>query len=115
MPSKIPQAVQACHECLLWLIPHLDKFPRSRRFTLGERLEGGLLDVLEALTEAAFGRDKTAPLKRANLRLQVVRHLWRLSYELKVIPLQRYEHGARLLEGLGVQVGGWFRISKQGT
>ena len=34
-----PQAVQACHELLLWLIPQLDKFPRVRRFTLGERLE----------------------------------------------------------------------------
>lgn len=35
----IPQAVQACHELLSWLIPHLDKFPRARRLTLGERLE----------------------------------------------------------------------------
>ena len=33
-----PQAVQACHELLLWMIPHLDKFPRVRRFTLGERI-----------------------------------------------------------------------------
>lgn len=32
-----PQAVQDCHEILLWLIPHLDKFPRHRRFTIGER------------------------------------------------------------------------------
>jgi hypothetical protein len=35
----VPQAVQTCHEVLLWLIPQLDKFPRSRRFTLGDRLE----------------------------------------------------------------------------
>jgi hypothetical protein len=38
----VPQAVQSCHELLLWLIPHLDKFPRARRFTLGERIETGL-------------------------------------------------------------------------
>lgn len=48
-----PRAVQACHELLAWLIPLLDQFPRSRRFTLGERLETGLLAVLEALVEAA--------------------------------------------------------------
>ncbi len=29
MPS-VPQAVQTCHELLLWLIPQLDKFPRVR-------------------------------------------------------------------------------------
>ncbi|MDF0676804.1 MAG: hypothetical protein P0120_21075 [Nitrospira sp.] len=39
----IPQAVQSCHELLLWLIPQIDKFPRSRRFTLGERIEAGML------------------------------------------------------------------------
>jgi hypothetical protein len=30
MPSTVPQAVQSCHELLLWLIPQLDKFPRQR-------------------------------------------------------------------------------------
>jgi hypothetical protein len=35
----VPQAVQSCHELLLWLVPQLDKFPRTRRFTLGEQLE----------------------------------------------------------------------------
>lgn len=39
MSPTVPQAVQSCHELLLWLIPQLDKFPRSRRFTLGERIE----------------------------------------------------------------------------
>ena len=40
--STVPQAVQSCHELLLWLIPQLDKFLRSRLFTLGERIEAGL-------------------------------------------------------------------------
>lgn len=34
--STVPQAVQSCRELLLWLIRQLDKFPRLRRFTLGE-------------------------------------------------------------------------------
>ncbi len=54
--SSVPKAVQDCHELLAWLIPHLDKFPRARRFTLGERLESGLLGVLEALVEVAFSK-----------------------------------------------------------
>jgi hypothetical protein len=29
--DKTPQAVQACHELIRWLIPQLDKFPRQRR------------------------------------------------------------------------------------
>jgi hypothetical protein len=110
----IPQAVQSCHELLLWLIPQLDKFPRSRRFTLGERIETGLLEVLELLVEAAFQRHKEVPLQRANLRLEVVRHLWRLAHELKVMATRQYEHGAALIDDLGRQIGGWLRSQSQG-
>ena len=38
-PLNVSQAVQSCYELLLWLIPQLDKFPRVRRYTLGERIE----------------------------------------------------------------------------
>jgi hypothetical protein len=107
--ATVPQAVQACHELLLWLIPQLDEFPRARRFTLGERIETGLLEVLELLVEAAYTRNKDTPLRRSNLKLEVVRHLWRLAHELKVTATRQYEHGARLIDDLGRQIGGWLR------
>ncbi len=112
---SFPQAVNACHDLLLWIIPQLDKLPRVRRFTLGERIETGLLDVLEQLTDAAYRRDKAATLSQANLRLDRVRHLWRLAHELKVLPTRQYEYGARLLEELGRQIGGWRRSSTGAT
>ncbi len=112
MATSVPHAVQACHELLRWLIPHLDKFPRSRRFTLGERLESGLLTVLEALVEAAYSKQKRASLVRANLALEMGRHLWRLAYELEVIPMQRYAYGARLMDSLGREIGGWLKASQ---
>ena len=117
MAPNVPQAVQSCHDLLLWLIPQLDKFPRSQRFTLGERLEVGVLEVLELLVEAAYSRHKDQPLLRGNLRLEVVRHLWRLAHELKVIATRQYEHGAKLFDELGRQIGGWRRSreSSQGV
>ena len=111
MRDSTPQAVQACHEILIWLVPHLDKFPRVRRFTLGERLESALLEVLELLVQAAYTRGKREALSKANLRLEVARHLWRMAYEPKTIPLKRSEHGVRLMTDLGRQVGGWLKSS----
>lgn len=104
-----PRAVQLCHDLLGWLIPLLDQFPRSRRFTHGERLESGIIAVLESLVEAAYSREKGEALAAANRRLAVDRHLWRLALELKVIDLKRYAHGARLMDELGRQIGGWLR------
>ncbi len=113
MSDRTPQAVQACHELIRWLVPQLDKFPRLRRFTLGERLEQSLLDVLELLIEAAYTRTKQAALQRANLRLELARHLWRLAHEMEVVSNRRYAHGARLMDDLGRQVGGWLRSSRK--
>ena len=113
-PPSLPQVVQDCHELLLWLIPLLDKFPRNRRFTLGERLESRLLEVLELLVEAAYSRNKSNLLRRANIQLAVVRHLWRLAHELKEISARRFEHGARLQDNLGRQIGGWLKSVRQG-
>ena len=109
MKDNTPQAVQSAHELLRWLIPQLDKFPRVRRFTLGERLEAVLLEVLELTVEAAFTHNKRAALQKANLRLEVVKHLWRLALELQTVALRQYEHGVRLLDDLGRQLGGWLK------
>lgn len=111
--SALPKAVQDCHNLLLWLIPLLDNFPRNRRFTLGERLEAGLIEILELLVEAACAKTKHEALRRANLRLAVVRHLWRMAHELQIISTKRYAHGAKLLEDLGKQIGGWFKSTNE--
>lgn len=111
MTSTTPQAIQLCHELLVWLIPLLDQFPRTRRYSLGEKLENTLLEVLERLVEAAYARtnQKTIALTTANIRLEVVRHLWRVCYELQIISMKRYKHGAELINNLGRQIGGWLR------
>ena len=110
-PVQTPQAIHDWHALLLWIIPQLDKFPRLRRYTLGERIETLLLQVLERLLEAAYssGRDKMRALQRASQHLNVVRHLWRLSHELKAVPPRTHAHGAERLVQLGRQLGGWQR------
>jgi hypothetical protein len=109
MNNQLPKIVQDCHNLLLWLIPILDKFPRSRRFTIGERLENGALNLLTDLIEATYSKQKKTALTRANRQLEIIRHLWRLAYELKVIPQHRYQHGAKLINEIGRQLGGWLR------
>ncbi len=107
--QQLPQAVQACHELILWMIPHLDKFPRIRRFTLGERIESRLLMALEDLVEATYSKQKRVALVHANRQLGVLRHLWRLAFELKTISSNAYQYGSKLINGVGQQVGGWLK------
>jgi hypothetical protein len=101
--------VESCHDLLKWLIPRLDDFPRTRRFTLGAQLETGVLNLLRLLVAAAYTHDKSALLQRANRDLEILRHLWRVAHELEVIGFRQYEYGARLMNDIGRQIGAWLR------
>ncbi|MBT4837316.1 MAG: diversity-generating retroelement protein Avd [Methylococcales bacterium] len=106
--NNTPKAVQDCHELILWIMIHLDKFPRKRRYTLGSKIENALLEILEYLIQAAFMRQgKKAMLQQANLKLEVIRHLWRLSLESKAIAYKQYDYGLASMNSLGMQIGGW--------
>lgn len=106
-----PKAVRECRELLLWMIPHIDKLPRVRRYTLGEKLEVRLLQVLEGLVSAAYAKQKRQILSQANIDLEVCRHLWRLCYDFRAVSVDSYRHGSTLLFELGKQVGNWQRAS----
>ena len=110
--SSAPLAVNDCRELLLWMIPHLDKLPRIRRYTLGEKLESRLLTVLESLVTAAYAPNKSTFLFQANRDLEVCRHLWRLCYDFKGVSAKSYEHGSKLMYELGKQVGGWMKVKR---
>ena len=89
--------------CSLWALAYgfrRSHGPRLRRCTLGERIETLLLllQVLERLLEAAYssGRNKTRALQRASQQLNVFRHLWRLSHELRAVLPRAHAHGGAL-------------------
>ena len=91
----------------------LDHFPRSRRFTLGQKIENGVLGVLEHLIQASYSQQKISALEQANIQINLVIHLWRAALELKVIGQKRYQYGVGLMLDVGRQIGGWKRFAKQ--
>lgn len=102
-------AVESMYQFLLWLIPVLEQFPRSQKFQLADRMQGGALDVLDALVEAAYSRDKVALLRKANLGLEKLRICVRLAKDLRHLDFKKYEQAARQIDTVGRQTGGWLR------
>jgi 23S rRNA-intervening sequence protein len=103
-------AIEAHYRFLVWLVPTIEKFPRSHKFTLGDRIETIALDVLEALIEATYTRERTQHLRRANLGIEKLRFLLRLAADLRLLDRHRYEHAARALDDTGRLAGGWMKV-----
>ncbi len=85
-------AVTKLYDYILWMIPKLEKFPRSQKFLIADRIENTLLDSLDILIEAAYSRNNYHLLNTANLKLEKLRYLVRLSNDLKLINLKGYEY-----------------------
>ena len=102
-------ALEAMYQLVKWLIPALDRFPRRQKFLLGDRIQSTALAGLETLVEATFTHSRGPLLERANVDLDKLRLLMRLSKELGYLDARRYEHAARRIDEVGRLVGGWKR------
>jgi hypothetical protein len=97
------------YQLMLWLVPTLDRMPKAQKFLLGDRIQSTALDVLDSLIAATFTRARGGHLTDANLGLERLRVLMRLANDLRHLDNRRYEHAARLIDGVGRLVGGWRR------
>ena len=100
-------ALEAHYRFILWLVPAVERFPRSQKFLLGDRIQGMATDVLEALIEATCTRRRTASLARANMGVEKLRFFFRLARDLRFLDPRRYEHAARTLDETGRRIGAW--------
>lgn len=89
-----------------------DHFPKKVRFTFTERLNQLAMSVIEDLIEARYTRNKVSALRRANLTLEKIRVLFRLSYEMKTLLRKSYEFASFNINETGKMLGGW--IKRQG-
>ena len=105
-------ALEKAYRFTLWLIPTVEKFPRSQKFLLGDRIQTTALDLLERLIEATYTRARHRQLGQANLAIEKLRFLFRLATELSYLDKRRYEHAARSLDEIGRLVGGWMRTDR---
>lgn len=101
-------------DLLAWLIPVTMQFPKSQRFVLAQRVQAAAFDLQELLIAA--GKHQRAERRRnlvtADIRLEQLRMHWRLCVRLELVPLGRYEHGARLIDEVGRLLGSWLAESE---
>ncbi len=94
------------------MIPAVEKFPRSQKFLLGDRMQTLALDVQESLIEATYSKNPASHLLTCNLRLEKLRFLFRLAMDLRYLDLTRYEFAARAIDETGRLVGGWLKANR---
>jgi hypothetical protein len=88
---------------------------KQDRYTIWQRAENCILDVLESILLAAqsSGRDKVPVLEAASVKLNVLRVLIRLTKDVKAIDNQKYLALEANVDEIGRMLGGWLRSTKE--
>ena len=107
-PEELPIFIKWI-EFIEWLLPITAKFPQRTRFTFANRIDNYALDMVCDLVEARYTKNRNPILKRANLRLEKLRVLFRLSKNMQLISYKSYEHGIRKMNETGKMLGGWIK------
>ncbi|HPC37611.1 MAG TPA: diversity-generating retroelement protein Avd [Candidatus Paceibacterota bacterium] len=104
-----PPIFHKTYELILWFWPIANKFPKSQRFVLGQRIENTLLDFLELIIEAKNSKIKISALAKASIKLDKLRIIIRLAKDLKFISIKQYQFAAITVDEIGKMLGGWLK------
>ncbi len=102
------------YDFLLYLFPELSRFPRDHKFVLGDRVQKLALDILDDFIVAYYSRNKLDRLREANLKLEQLRFLIRLSHDLKCLSHKKYGIISSKINEIGGTIGNWIKsINKE--
>jgi hypothetical protein len=94
-----------------WILPQCERFPKTQRFVVTQRLQAAALDFQEAIFEAnaRSGAQRLDHLHAADAHLNKPRLYLRLSRQWSGLSSGQYEHASRMVASMGRLLGGWIK------
>ena len=105
--------VQKAYDWTLWIIPKVEKFPKSYRFSIGQSLVTASTELLLNLVDATYQARNAGSLAAAVREVNRVRYLTRLAKDLHAITVENHEFAAKAMDEIGRMTGGWLKSARQ--
>jgi four helix bundle protein len=105
------------YDLVTWLLPLAEKFPRSQRFVITQRLQNAVLNFQENLIEANSlrSRNRLEKLHLADAELRKLRLYLRLCQRWDWISSGQYRHVSAMVAEIGKLLGGWMKSVTSGA
>jgi NTP pyrophosphatase (non-canonical NTP hydrolase) len=101
---------------ILYEITHklIFKFPKHERYTLGEKIEKTILDTIELfiLANQVSKYEKEKILSEANAKIELLKILFRISLNCKIIDSKVYLEIESKLQEIGKMTQGWIKYAR---
>jgi len=95
----------------------LPNFPKSSKYTLGEKIDRLFLEVIEYIFMASYlpAKKKLVCIEKASAKLDLLKFFLRIAWEIKSMDNKKYILISEHLDEIGKMLGGWIRQLKEKT
>lgn len=87
----------------------ITSFPKTKRYTLGQKLDNVTLDIFELLFSVPLNPNKTSALQKMSIKLDLLKILLRLAKDNQCLRDKDYLILQANLQEIGKMLGGWIR------
>lgn len=100
--QKLNQAYKIWQEFL----PH---FPKTSRYTLGDKIDGLFLETIENIFIASYlpVREKMPSVVKASAKLDLLKFFLQIAWEIKSLDNKKFILFSEKLNEIGRMLGGW--------
>jgi len=103
---------QAVYKLYLAWYLRCQTIPKKDRFTIGQKAENTLLEIMTLVVSAYHTKDsvrKREILSQINIKVEGIKILFRLAKNVKAIEQRPYIDYESRLQEIGKMLGGWMR------
>lgn len=92
----------------------LSKFPKHSKYSLGLKIDSLFLETIEFIVKANYADkiEKLISLKRASVKLDLLKFFLQISWEVKSLDNKKYILLSEKLNEVGKMLGGWIKSIK---
>lgn len=92
---------------------YLSSFPKKDKYAFGLKCESLLLEVIEGIILAGnqSKHDKLPTLNKVSSKLDVLKVMFRLGKDLKIIDNKKYLILEGIIQEIGRMLGGWIKAT----
>jgi len=98
---------KATYDVLLRTMHAISHFPREYKYSLGEKIQNEMIELVISIYKANSNNNKREFLSKMQEQIQLIYLLLRISHDMKLMPTEKYAGIVEMIDEVASQAKGW--------
>ena len=95
------------YDLLLELMHITKNYPREFKYSIGEKIQNYITEILLDIYRANSAKDKSLHIRSMLEQVELLNVLLRVSFDLKILPMEKYANLIEKTGSISRQANGW--------